>query len=134
VIVVTAFATFESAVEAMRRGAVDYLPKPFTPDQVRHAPARVVEARRLRQRVRELEQCLATSDVECSFESRNAEYQAFLQTAERAAASAAVILLRGESGTGNNVLAARSRARSPTSRARCKRPRAVRSSSTRWES
>src|SRR4051794_32843805 len=35
VVVITAFATFETAVEAMRRGAFDYLPKPFTPDQLR---------------------------------------------------------------------------------------------------
>ena len=33
--VVTAYATIETAVEAMRRGAFDYLPKPFTPDQIR---------------------------------------------------------------------------------------------------
>src|SRR5437762_1856108 len=35
VVVVTAYATIETAVEAMRRGAFDYLPKPFTPDQIR---------------------------------------------------------------------------------------------------
>ena len=39
VVVITAFASFETAVEAMRLGAVDYLPKPFTPEQVRHAVA-----------------------------------------------------------------------------------------------
>ncbi len=35
VVVVTAYATIETAVEAMRRGAFDYLPKPFTPEQLR---------------------------------------------------------------------------------------------------
>ena len=35
VVIVTAYATIETAVEAMRRGAFDYLPKPFTPDQLR---------------------------------------------------------------------------------------------------
>src|SRR6516164_8735271 len=44
VIVITAFATFESAVEAMKLGAVDYLPKPFTPEQVRTAARRIVSA------------------------------------------------------------------------------------------
>lgn len=39
IIVITAFATFESAVEAMKRGACDYLPKPFSPDQVRTGDA-----------------------------------------------------------------------------------------------
>ena len=43
-IVITAYATFESAVEAMKKGAVDYLPKPFTPEQVRNAARRVVAA------------------------------------------------------------------------------------------
>src|SRR5437588_3113846 len=37
VVIITAYATIETAVEAMRRGAFDYLPKPFTPDQLRVA-------------------------------------------------------------------------------------------------
>ena len=53
VIVVTAFATIESAVDAVKRGAVDYIPKPFTPDQIRLAASRVVEAQRLRRRLAE---------------------------------------------------------------------------------
>jgi two-component system, NtrC family, response regulator AlgB len=42
IIVVTAYATVETAVEAIRRGAWDYLPKPFTPGQVRHALEKVL--------------------------------------------------------------------------------------------
>src|SRR4051794_265946 len=41
IVVITAYATFETAVEAMRLGAIDYVPKPFTPEQVRHATRRV---------------------------------------------------------------------------------------------
>jgi two-component system, NtrC family, response regulator AlgB len=48
VVVITAFATFETAVEAMKLGAVDYLPKPFTPEQVRSAARRFVTARGVR--------------------------------------------------------------------------------------
>src|SRR5579883_1081543 len=55
VIVITAYATFESAVEAMRKGAVDYLPKPFTPEQVRSAARRVVAAKLLERRLGELQ-------------------------------------------------------------------------------
>lgn len=55
IVVITAFASFETAVEAIRLGATDYLPKPFTPDQVRFAASRVLEAKRLRGRVAELE-------------------------------------------------------------------------------
>ena len=55
VVVVTAFATIETAVEAMRRGAFDYLPKPFTPDQLRHVLDRIQHLRRLQSHVDELE-------------------------------------------------------------------------------
>lgn len=58
VIVVTAYATIETAVEAMRRGAFDYLPKPFTPDQLRIVLDRVAHVRRLQSHVEELEEQL----------------------------------------------------------------------------
>lgn len=105
VIVVTAFATFESAVEAMKLGAVDYLPKPFTPEQVRAAARRVVTANLLKRRLSELQDRLDETEGESSFETCSTAYAAFLQTAARAAASDAVVLLRGESGTGKNILA-----------------------------
>ncbi len=105
VVVVTAFATYESAVEAMKRGAVDYLPKPFTPDQVRLAAQRVLDARRLRVRLAELEQRVAGAEATAWFDSRSPTFRAFLDRARRAAASDAVLLLRGESGTGKNVIA-----------------------------
>jgi len=105
VIVVTAYATYESAVEAMKLGAVDYLPKPFTPEQVRTAARRVVTAGVLRRRLTELQDRLDETEGESSFETCSPAYAAFLQTAARAAASDAVVLLRGESGTGKTVLA-----------------------------
>ncbi len=55
VVVMTAYATVDSAVEAMRRGAFDYLPKPFTPDQVRASTRRALEGVRLRQRLADAE-------------------------------------------------------------------------------
>jgi NtrC-family two-component system response regulator AlgB len=105
VIVITAFASFETAVEAMRLGAVDYLPKPFTPEQVRHAARRVASANVLRRQVSELQDRLDETEGEATFETQNPAYAAFLQTALRAASSDSVILLRGESGTGKTVLA-----------------------------
>jgi len=110
VIVITAFATFETAVEAMRLGAVDYLPKPFTPEQVRHAARRVIAANVLRRQVTELQDRLDESEGEVTFETRSPAFAAFLETVARAAASDTVILLRGESGTGKTVLARRIRA------------------------
>lgn len=87
VIVVTAFATFESAVEALKRGAADYLPKPFTPDQVRLAVQRVLDGQRLRRRVSELEQQVESFDADAWFDSESAAFRAFLQLARRAAQS-----------------------------------------------
>jgi two-component system, NtrC family, response regulator AlgB len=105
VVVITAFASFETAVEAMRHGAVDYLPKPFTPEQVRHAARRVVAASVLRRQLSELQQRLDQSEGEATFETHSSAFGAFLQTVLRAAASDSVVLLRGESGTGKTVLA-----------------------------
>jgi two-component system, NtrC family, response regulator AlgB len=105
VIVITAFATYESAVEAMKMGAVDYLPKPFTPDQVRAAARRIMTANSLKRQVIELQDRLEEAAGESTFETRNVGFSTFLQTAARAAASDAVLLLRGESGTGKTVLA-----------------------------
>lgn len=105
VVVITAFASFETAVEAMRLGAVDYLPKPFTPEQVRHAAKRVVAASVLRRQISELQERLDESEGEATFDTRSPAFTAFLQTALRAAASDSVVLLRGESGTGKTVLA-----------------------------
>ncbi len=105
IVVVTAYATYESAVEAMKLGAVDYLPKPFTPEQVRGAARRVVSAALLERRVNELQDRLDATEDESRFDTVSPEFTAFLQTAARAAASEAVVLLRGESGTGKTILA-----------------------------
>jgi two-component system, NtrC family, response regulator AlgB len=105
VIIVTAFATIETAVEAMKLGAVDYLPKPFTPDQVRHAARRVVVEGELKRKITQLQERIEETEGDSSFDSKSPAYRSFLQTASRAAASDTVVLLRGESGTGKNVLA-----------------------------
>jgi NtrC-family two-component system response regulator AlgB len=105
VIVITAFATFETAVEAMKLGAADYLPKPFTPEQVRNAARRVVATHGLKQQISELQDRLDEAEEESYFETSSLSYRAFLQTATLAAASDSVVLLRGESGTGKTVLA-----------------------------
>ena len=59
VIIFTAYATFEDAVEAMRRGAFDYIPKPATPDHLCAVLAKVADFRRLRGEANPLEdQCV----------------------------------------------------------------------------
>lgn len=105
VIVITAYASYESAVEAMKLGAVDYLPKPFTPEQIRNAARRAVSETILKRQVSELRERIDESEGEYFFETRDAAYHAFLQTAQRVAAADSVVLLCGESGTGKTVLA-----------------------------
>lgn len=106
IIVITAFATFESAVEAMRRGASDYLPKPFAPEQVRHAARRALEAMRLRRQLADAEARLEEAGPDSDFfDAQSPVFLALLRQAERVASSDVPVLLRGESGTGKNVLA-----------------------------
>jgi two-component system, NtrC family, response regulator AlgB len=112
VIVITESATFESAVEAMRRGATDYLPKPFTPDQIRIATRRFLESSSLKHRTADREQRVDDGASEATFSSRSPSFKESLQSAARAAATDCVILLRGESGTGKNMLARWVRAQS----------------------
>ena len=83
VIVITAFATFESAVEAMKMGAADYLPKPFTPEQVRGAARRIVTANVLKRQLTELQQLLDQSEGESTFETCSPAFAAFLENAGR---------------------------------------------------
>jgi NtrC-family two-component system response regulator AlgB len=105
VIVITAYASYESAVEAMKLGAVDYLPKPFTPEQVRNAARRAVSETLLKRQLTELRERIDESEGELIFDTRDPSYNAFLQTVERVAAADSVVLLSGESGTGKNVIA-----------------------------
>ena len=113
VVVVTAYATIASAVEAMRRGAFDYLPKPFTPDQLRVTLERWRQMRRLRNQVADLQEQVRAAAPEADLETVEPAMRQALDLAFQAAASEATVLLRGESGTGKGVLARAMHARSP---------------------
>jgi len=114
VIMFTAFASVDTAVAAMRRGAFDYLPKPFTPDQIRQTLAHVERTRRLENRVAELESLVASSEgPEINLETDNEAMQKVLDVAFKAANSDSTILLLGENGTGKSVLARSIHHRSP---------------------
>jgi NtrC-family two-component system response regulator AlgB len=113
VVMVTAYASVETAVEAMRRGAFDYLPKPCTPEQVRQVLARIEKTRKLERRVAELESQLATEGPEIDLSSDSPVMQKVLDVAFKAADSEATVLLLGESGTGKSVLARAMHHRSP---------------------
>lgn len=112
VVMITAYATIDTAVEAMRRGAFDYLPKPFTPDQLRMVLDRVAKTRQLQLQVDELEAQVRSFIPEADLQTHEPAMQQAIDVAFRAAVSEATILLRGESGTGKGVLARAVHARS----------------------
>ena len=105
VILVTAYASIETAVEALRRGAVDYLIKPTTPDQLRQVMMRLEKTRKLENRVAELESQLSAETPEANLSTKSPAMQRCFETAFKAAESDATLLLVGESGTGKGVLA-----------------------------
>ena len=105
IIVITAYASIDTAVEAMRRGATDYIPKPFTPAQINLAVRKVFEMRTLEQKVATLQEDLGRQHPEFDFSSTSPLMQKAVNLARQTAASEATILLRGESGTGKTVLA-----------------------------
>ena len=105
VIMFTAFASIATAVEAMRRGAFDFIPKPFTPEQIRQVLQKIVRTRSLEQRVRQLESQLADESPEIDLTSLEPAVQRVLEMAFKAADTTATILILGPSGTGKNVLA-----------------------------
>jgi two-component system, NtrC family, response regulator AlgB len=102
VVLMTAYATVENAVAAMKAGATDYLSKPFSLQEVQHVVDRALELRNLRAENRVLRVAL---DELPMLESRSPRMRTLVETARQAAASDATILLLGESGTGKNVLA-----------------------------
>jgi NtrC-family two-component system response regulator AlgB len=105
VVVITAYASVETAVEAMKRGAADYIPKPFTPEQVLLVTERVAVIRGMEQRIATLQDDLERLHPEISFVSHHPGMQRSYELARQVAQSEAVVMLRGPSGTGKTVLA-----------------------------
>ena len=105
VVMFTAYANIATAVEAMRRGAFDFVPKPFTPDQIRAILAKIEKARALQSRVLSLESDLAAESPPVELDSVEPTTQHALQIAFKAAKTPANILVLGPSGTGKSVLA-----------------------------
>lgn len=112
VVVVTAYATIETAVEAMRRGAFDYLPKPFTPNQLRVTLDRITRIRQLESHVEDLEAQVQSIVPEADLQTQEQSMRTALDVAFKAAPTEATLLLRGASGTGKGVLARAIHARS----------------------
>ncbi|MGE5809752.1 MAG: sigma-54-dependent transcriptional regulator [Nitrospirota bacterium] len=104
-IIITAFGTIPSAVDAIKKGIYDYIPKPFTPDEVRIPVRRALEKRRL-----ERENLLLRTQIETrySFQSiigNSPEIRETFRIMRHAASSESNVLVTGESGTGKELVA-----------------------------
>ena len=105
VVMITAYAAFDTAVEAVKLGAKNYVPKPFTPAQIRLVVERALELRAAEERVVDLEGRVAEAIPEADFSTTAPKMRAALDLIRQAAATDIAVLLRGENGTGKGVLA-----------------------------
>jgi two-component system nitrogen regulation response regulator GlnG len=105
VVVMTAHGTMETAIQAMQRGAYDYLTKPFDLDEVLLLAERALAASRLTQEVARLRSGLQEVREFSALIGRHPRMQDVYKTIGRIAGSDVTVLLRGESGTGKELVA-----------------------------
>jgi DNA-binding NtrC family response regulator len=105
VIVITGFATLESAVDAMKHGAYYYIAKPFRLDEVRKVVAEAIEKIRLRRENRALREQVDSFQGKVRIITQDGEMQRLLSLARQVAPTDCNVLITGESGTGKELFA-----------------------------
>lgn len=105
VVIMTAYATIQTAVEAMRSGAFDYLQKPFTNEEARQHVDRALQHFQLLQENRNLRGQLADRYGPSNIVGVSKSMQDVFRVIERVANSTATVLITGESGTGKELIA-----------------------------
>src|ERR1700737_1080341 len=105
VVVMTAFGTVETAVEAMKAGASDYVLKPFSLAEMRMVIRKELDVHNLREENRSLREALGQKYSHPNIVARSAKMQEVLATVERVAPTNSTVLLGGESGVGKDLVA-----------------------------
>lgn len=105
VVVMTAFGSVETAVQAMKAGAVDFLTKPFSLDHLVTVLQKALEFRALRDENRQLREELGRRYDFANIVGRSAPMQEIFATIVRVAPTRATVLLAGESGVGKDLIA-----------------------------
>ncbi|OFV88504.1 MAG: hypothetical protein A3J75_08485 [Acidobacteria bacterium RBG_16_68_9] len=105
VIVITGYGSIQNAVEAMKQGAIDYLTKPFQPEELLLATQKALERRRLLDEIEHLRRELTDRYAFASMVSRNPAMREIFATIELLAQNDVTVLVSGESGTGKELVA-----------------------------
>ena len=105
VIVITAYGTIETAVEAMKLGAYDYVTKPADPERLTHIVGKALEHRSLRQEVRQLREEVALKAAFQDIVGRSLPMRAVYEAVRQVSPTMATVLITGESGTGKELVA-----------------------------
>jgi DNA-binding NtrC family response regulator len=105
VIMITGYATVDSAVDAMKEGAFHYIAKPFRLDEVRHLIGEALEMVRLRKENRRLSALIDSFGAESRLVTQDAGLERVLESARQIAPSGCNVVISGESGTGKELLA-----------------------------
>jgi two-component system response regulator HydG len=105
IVIMTAYASVETAVEALKKGAYDYLTKPLDFDELRLTLERAMDHSHLREENRLLRASLGERFDRRSLVGRSAAMTHLLETASQVAPSEATVLITGESGTGKEMIA-----------------------------
>jgi two-component system response regulator HydG len=105
VVLVTAFATVETAVQAMKSGAFDYLKKPFDPEELEIVVERATEHARLKRENAKLKSALGAEFSVHGIVGKSQGMRDVVSVLERVAPADVPLLIEGESGTGKDVVA-----------------------------
>jgi DNA-binding NtrC family response regulator len=105
VVVMTAFGTVETAVEAMKAGASDYVLKPFSLNEMRMVIRKELDVHNLREENRSLREALGKRYAHPNIVARSPKMQEVLATVDRVASTNSTVLLGGESGVGKDLIA-----------------------------